>query len=155
MSLKIALGSDHAGYLLKEQIKQYLAELGHEAVDYGTASEASVHYPIYVQYAAKAVSHGLCDLGIVFGGSGNGEAIAANKVSGVRCALCWTEETGRLAKEHNNANVISFGGRVVSVEVAKKAVKAWLEADFEGGRHGIRINMLEEDLDPPAGFDRF
>ena len=153
--MKIALGTDHAGYRLKETIKAYLTELGHEPVDFGCHSEESTHYPIYVQYAAKAVSHGNCEAGIVFGGSGNGEQISANKVKGIRCALCWTEETGRLAKEHNNANVISIGGRVVSEENAKKATKAWLEATFEGGRHQIRLDMLEQDLDPPEGFPRF
>jgi ribose 5-phosphate isomerase B len=153
--LKIALGSDHAGYKLKEYIKDYLRELGHDPIDYGCYSEESTHYPVYVQYAAKSVIHGVCDLGIVFGGSGNGETIAANKVSGIRCALCWTEETGRLAKEHNNANVISMGGRVINEENAKKAVKAWLESEFEGGRHQTRIDMLEKDLDSPSGFERF
>jgi ribose 5-phosphate isomerase B len=153
--MRIALGTDHAGYKLKECIKNYLVELGHDAVDYGCYSEESTHYPIYVQYAAKSVSHEECDVGIVFGGSGNGEVMAANKVSGIRCALCWMEETGRLAKEHNNANMISLGGRVVSEENAKKAVKAWLEAKFEGGRHQSRIDMLEKDLDPPPGFQPF
>jgi ribose 5-phosphate isomerase B len=152
--MKIALGSDHAGYHLKEIIKQYIMDLGHEPVDYGTHSDESTHYPIYCQYAAKAVAKGICDLGIVFGGSGNGEQITANKVNGIRCALCWTEETGRLAREHNDANVISLGGRVVSEEDAKKAVRAWLESTFEGGRHQVRIDMIEQDLDPPEGFER-
>jgi len=151
--LKIALGTDHAGYPLKECIKAYLDELGHEVVDYGCYSEESTHYPIYVQYAAKTVAREVCDRGIVFGGSGNGEAIAANKVKGIRCALCWNEETGRLAKAHNDANVISMGSRVVPQEKAKKAVKAWLDAEFDGGRHLTRISMLEEDLPPPPGFD--
>jgi len=150
--MKIALGTDHAGYELKECIKAYLIELGHTVEDYGTYTNESCHYPIFVQYAAKSVSKGICDVGIVFGGSGNGETIAANKVKGIRCALCWTEETGRLAKEHNNANVISMGGRVTSEENAKAAVKAWLGAKFEGGRHQTRIDMLEQDLPPPAGF---
>ena len=151
--MKIALGTDHAGLPLKECIKAYLTELGHEVVDYGCYSKESTHYPIFVQYAAKAVVNGICDCGVVFGGSGNGETMAANKVKGVRCALTWTAETGRLAKEHNNANVISMGARVVPQEDAKAAVKAWLEAKFEGGRHQTRISMLEEDLDPPRGFD--
>jgi ribose 5-phosphate isomerase B len=151
--MKIALGTDHAGYSLKESIKAYLEALGHEVMDYGCYSEESVHYPIYVQYAAKAVALGLCDAGVVFGGSGNGETIAANKVKGIRCALCWNEETGRLAKEHNNANVISMGGRVVTEADAKNAVKAWLKSKFAGGRHQIRLSMLEEDLPPPPGFE--
>jgi ribose 5-phosphate isomerase B len=153
--MKIALGTDHAGFKLKECIKNYLLELEHEPVDYGCYSDESTHYPIYVHYAAKAVVNEACDLGIVFGGSDNGEVMAANKVSGIRCALCWSEETGRLAREHNDVNVISLGGRVVSEENAKKAVKVWLGAEFEGGRHQIRIDMLEKDLDPPPGYDRF
>ena len=150
--MKIALGTDHAGFELKECIKAFLLQLGHEVHDYGTYSLESCHYPTYVQYAAKTVAKGICEAGIVFGGSGNGECIAANKVKGIRCALCWTEETGRLAKEHNNANVISMGGRVVSEDNAKAAVKAWLDASFEGGRHQVRIDMIEQDLTPPPGF---
>jgi ribose 5-phosphate isomerase B len=150
--MKIALGTDHAGYPLKEIIKAYLTELGHEPVDYGCHSTESVHYPIYVKYAAKAVAKGICDLGVVFGGSGNGEAIAANKVEGIRCALTWNYDTGRLARQHNDANVISMGARVVSEKDAKAAVKAWLDAEFEGGRHAVRVVMLEDELEPPEGL---
>jgi ribose 5-phosphate isomerase B len=150
--MKIALGTDHAGFRMKEVIKDFLLSLGHEPIDYGCHSEESVHYPIYVKYAASTVVQGICDLAIVFGGSGNGETIAANKVSGIRCALCWNAETGRLAREHNDANCISIGGRVVPESDAKAAVKAWLNASFEGGRHAVRIGMLEEKLPPPPGF---
>ena len=141
--LKIALGSDHAGFSLKECIKEYLIGLGHEVRDFGTDSEASCDYPPFVQAAARSVVAGECDVGLVFGGSGNGEAIAANKVKGIRCALCWNETSARLAKEHNNANVISMGGRLVEPEVAKRIVDAWLGTTFEGGRHLRRIQMLD------------
>ena len=95
---------------------------------------------------AESVADGLCDLAVVFGGSGNGEAMCANKVKGVRCALCWSEETARLAKEHNNANVLSIGQRQISEKLALKIIDAWLEADFEGGRHIRRIEMLDKNL---------
>jgi len=140
---KIALGTDHAGYEYKEHLKTRLQELGHSVEDFGTHSSESVDYPLYVKAAARAVSEGKCDLGIVLGGSGNGEAIAANKVPGIRCALCWDETTGRLAKEHNNANVLSLGQRQITKEMAWKIVQAWLGAEFEGGRHQRRIDQLE------------
>jgi ribose 5-phosphate isomerase B len=140
---KIALGTDHAGYEYKEHLKTCLQEKGYPVEDYGTHSSESVDYPMYVKPAAKAVSEGKCDLGIVLGGSGNGEAIAANKVPGIRCALCWDETTGRLAKEHNNANVLSLGQRQITKEMAWKIVQAWLGAEFEGGRHQRRIDQLE------------
>ena len=142
--MKIALGTDHAGYDYKEAVKKHLQTLGHEVQDFGTFSDESVDYPEFVRPAAQSVADGLCDLGVVFGGSGNGEAMAANKVSGVRCALCWSEETARLAKEHNNANVISIGQRQISEELALKIIDAWLQAEFEGGRHTRRIEMLDK-----------
>lgn len=151
--MKIALGTDHAGYPLKEVIRQYLSEeLGHEVIDYGCFSPESVDYPVYVQYAARHVADGTCDLGVVFGGSGNGEAIAANKVKGIRCGLCWSLDSARLAKEHNNANIISMGARLVDAELAKEIVKTWLDASFEGGRHKRRIDQLDHDLPPPPEF---
>ena len=142
--MKIALGTDHAGYDYKEAVKKHLQTLGHEVQDFGTFSDESVDYPEFVRPAAQSVADGLCDLGVVFGGSGNGEAMAANKVTGVRCALCWSEETARLAKEHNNANVISIGQRQISEELALKIIDAWLQAEFEGGRHTLRIEMLDK-----------
>jgi ribose 5-phosphate isomerase B len=142
--MKIALGTDHAGYDYKEAVKKHLQTLGHEVQDFGTFSDESVDYPEFVRPAAQSVADGLCDLGVVFGGSGNGEAMAANKVTGVRCALCWSEETARLAKEHNNANVISIGQRQISEELALKIIDAWLQAEFEGGRHTRRIEMLDK-----------
>jgi ribose 5-phosphate isomerase B len=142
-NLKISLGCDHAGFAYKESIKLLLQNRGIETKDFGTFSEESVDYPDFVRPAAEAVAEGLCDLGIVLGGSGNGEAISANKVNGVRCALCWSEETAQLAKEHNNANVISIGQRQISEEMALSIVKIWLESKFEGGRHLKRIQKLD------------
>lgn len=139
-----ALGTDHAGFRYKEIIKDYLLSEGHEVKDFGTFSEESVDYPAYVKPAAKAVAEGLCDFAIVLGGSGNGEAMAANKIPGVRCALCWNEESARKAKEHNDANAISLGERMISEETAINIVKEWLDAEFEGGRHTRRIAMLDE-----------
>ena len=139
----IALGSDHAGYSYKEAINTFLLEKGYQTKDFGTFSEESVDYPEFIRPAAEAVAEGLCDLGIVLGGSGNGEAMAANKVKGIRCALCWSVETAKLAKQHNNANVLSLGQRQISKELALEIVDAWLNATFEEGRHSRRIQMLD------------
>ena len=141
-SLKIALGSDHAGFRYKEEIKVFLNELGHETKDFGTFSEESCDYPEFVTPAAQAVANQVCDIGIVLGGSGNGEAMAANKVNGVRCALTWSIETAKLAKQHNNANMLSIGQRQVSLELAKKMIQEWISTEFEAGRHVARIQML-------------
>jgi len=141
--LTFALGTDHAGYLYKEAIKEHLHNLGHQTKDFGTFSEESVDYPEFITPAAEAVANSLVDYGIVLGGSGNGEAMAANKVKGVRCALCWSEETAKLAKEHNNANVIAIGERQTSKDLAIKIIDAWLDSKFEGGRHERRIQMLD------------
>ena len=144
--MKIALGTDHAGFNYKEAVKEHLQKLGHEVQDFGTFSEESVDYPAFVRPAAESVADGSCDLGVVFGGSGNGEAMAANKVKGVRCALCWNEETARLAKEHNNANVLSIGQRQISQELALNIIDTWLNAEFEGDRHIRRIEMLDKNI---------
>ena len=141
--MKISLGTDHAGFHYKEKIKALLVELGHEVKDFGTFSDEPVDYPLFIRPAAEAVARGECDRGIVFGGSGNGEAIAANKVRGVRCALCWNEETARLSRQHNDANVLSMGERVIAEEAALAIVRVWLTTDFEGGRHARRIAELE------------
>ena len=140
----ISLGTDHAGYQLKEVVKNHLEKKGYQVADYGTFSEDSVDYAYFVIPAAEAVANGEADLGVVFGGSGNGEAIAANKVKGVRCALCWNVQSALLAKEHNDANVIALGGRMVSDEEALAIVDQWLEASFEGGRHLRRIQKVGE-----------
>ena len=142
--MKIALGTDHAGYEYKEAVKTHLQSLGHEVQDFGTFSNDSVDYPDFVRPAAESVAEGTCDLGVVFGGSGNGEAMVANKVKGVRCALCWSEETAQLAKEHNNANVLSIGQRQIDLDLALKIIDTWLNAQFEGGRHIRRIEMLDK-----------
>jgi ribose 5-phosphate isomerase B len=139
---KIALGSDHAGYKLKEKIKGYLKSKAYTVADYGTNSVEPVDYPDYIRPAAESVSKGENDLGIVFGGSGNGEAMVANKVKRIRCGLCWNEESARLAKEHNNANMISLGERMLSEEEAVKIVDSWLNAEFKGGRHLRRIEKI-------------
>jgi len=142
--MKIAIGSDHAGFKYKEAIKQFLAELGHEALDFGTDSEDPVDYPAFIRPVAEAVAKGQAERGIVLGGSGNGEAIVANRVKGVRCALCWSDETARWGREHNDANVLSIGERTVSIEMARIIVKIWLETPFAGGRHARRIQMIDE-----------
>src|SRR5712672_1425871 len=114
--MKISLGSDHAGFRYKEKVKELLGSLGHEVKDCGTFSEEPVDYPLFIRPAAEAVARGECDRGIVFGGSGNGEAMVANKVHGVRCALCWNEESARLSRQHNDANVLSMGERLIPAD---------------------------------------
>jgi len=140
--MKIALGSDHAGFQYKEKVKELLGTLGHEVQDFGTFNEKPVDYPVFIRLAAEAVARGECDRAIVFGGSGNGEAMAANKVRGVRCALCWNEELARLSRQHNDANALSIGERVVAEELALRIVRTWLETAFEGGRHVRRVAQL-------------
>jgi ribose 5-phosphate isomerase B len=140
--MKIAIASDHAGFHLKGRIAAFLRERGHEVEDFGTDSDASVDYPDFIVPAARAVAMGRCERGIVLGGSGNGEAMAANKIKGIRCALCWNEESARLARAHNDANVLSLGARLVSEEMALSIVTLWLDTPFEGGRHIPRIQKL-------------
>jgi ribose 5-phosphate isomerase B len=140
--MKISLGSDHAGFHYKQAIAEMLRVQGHEVIDCGTHSADSTDYPLWCIPAAEKVARGEADKGIVFGGSGNGEAIAANKVKGIRCAIAWSEETARLGSEHNNANVLSIGERMVTLEVAKRLVDIWISTPFEGGRHLNRIQEL-------------
>ena len=140
--MKISLGTDHAGFSYKEKVKEFLNSLGHEVKDFGTFSEEPVDYPLFIVPAAEAVVRGGCERGIVFGGSGNGEAMAANKVHGARCALCWNEETARLSRQHNDANVLSIGQRMIPEDLALKIVRVWLETPFEGGRHAKRVAQL-------------
>lgn len=140
--MRIAIGSDHAGFAYKQAIIGMLSELGHEVRDFGTDSDKPVDYPDFVGPAALAVGKGECERGIVLGGSGNGEAIVANKVQGVRCALCWDLETARLSRHHNDANVISIGQRMVSLKLALEIVRVWLTEAFEGGRHVSRVNGI-------------
>jgi ribose 5-phosphate isomerase B len=140
--MKISLGSDHAGFKLKERVKALLRELGHEVNDVGTTSEQPVDYPLFIRPAAELVARGECERGIVFGGSGNGEAMVANKVHGVRCALCWSLESARLSRQHNDANVLSLGERLIAQDLALEIVRVWLTTEFEGGRHERRVEML-------------
>jgi ribose 5-phosphate isomerase B len=141
--LRIAIGSDHAGVAYKANLVELLRELGHEVKDFGTYTEESVDYPDYVRPVAEAVARGEYERGIVLGGSGNGEQMVANKVRGVRCALCWDTTTARLARQHNDANVLSIGQRVVGLEAARDLVKVFLSTDFEGGRHERRLAKME------------
>lgn len=141
--MKIAIASDHAGFDYKEAIRHRLASLGHQVIDFGTTGAAPVDYPDFIRPAAEAVARGECERGIVLGGSGNGEAIAANKVRGIRCALCWNEETARLSRQHNDANVLSLGQRMIPQDLALRIVEIWLTTEFEGGRHLARIRKIE------------
>ncbi|MBU0766519.1 ribose 5-phosphate isomerase B [Patescibacteria group bacterium] len=141
---RIVLATDHAGFPLKEAIKEHLISKGIDVIDVGTFSEESVDYPEVIRKGCAAVLEEEC-LGIIFGGSGNGEAMAANKVRGIRAALVYSEESAQLARSHNDANVMSLGGRLVDHEDAKKFVDIFLSTDFEGGRHEKRVKDLEAD----------
>jgi len=144
MTKKIALAADHAGYVEKENVKATLDELGIEYVDMGTTSTDSVDYPDYAQKVGEAVSKGDFDQGLLVCGSGTGMAIAANKIKGVRAAVAWSPDIARLARQHNDANVLSLPARFMSREDAANVVKAWFEADFEGGRHQKRVEKITE-----------
>ncbi len=142
--MRIAVGADHAGYALKAEVAKHLAERGCEVLDLGTDSEESVDYPSFCAAVGRAVVAGEADFGVVLGGSGQGEAIAANKVHGVRAALCLDEFTARLARSHNNANVLALGGRIVAPAFACAIVDAFLATDFEGGRHERRVTQITD-----------
>jgi ribose 5-phosphate isomerase B len=142
--MRIAVGADHAGFLLKEHLKGTLTGLGHQVEDLGTDSEAPVDYPPICAAVARAVTLGRADRGIVLGGSGQGEQIAANKVRGVRAALCNDLFTARLSRQHNDANVLSMGGRIVAFGLADEIVALWLSTSFEGGRHVRRLEQIAE-----------
>ena len=141
--MRIALASDHAGYQYKQMVGDYLRRHGHDVADFGTGSIEPVNYPDIVGLAARAVAEGDCDRGIVFGGSGNGEAMAANRLRGVRCALVWSAESARLARAHNDANMLSIGQRLLSAEQVLQFVDIWLSTPFDGGRHQARIDKLD------------
>ena len=141
--MRIAVAADHAGYRLKTVVAAHLADAGHEVVDLGTDSEASVDYPKFCAAAGRAVVNGDVDFGVVIGGSGQGEQIAANKVNGVRAALCHDEFTARLARQHNNANVLAFGARVLADAYALRVTDLFLATEFEGGRHQARIDQVK------------
>jgi ribose 5-phosphate isomerase B len=140
--MQIAIASDHAGFALKEALKPFLREEGHELLDLGTNSDATVDYPVFCAAAARAVSEGRADRAIVLGGSGQGEQIAANKVDGVRAALCHDLYLARLSRAHNDANVLSMGARVIAETYAKEIVRVWLDTPFEGGRHVPRLAQI-------------
>ena len=141
--MKIAIGSDHAGFLYKEQFISHLTDMGHEVKDMGTDSEEAVDYPLFIRPVAEAVARGEFERGIVLGGSGNGEAMTANRVAGVRCALCWDTRTASLAREHNDSNVLSIGQRMITLEMALAILDVWLTTPFEGGRHARRIKQID------------
>ena len=142
--MRIAMGCDHAGFPLKVELKAYLTEQGHEIVDVGTDSEEMVDYPQFCAAAARAVVQGRADRGIVLGGSGQGEQLAANKVRGVRAALCNDLHLAELSRRHNDANVLAMGGRIVAVQLAKEITALWLDTPFDGGRHARRLEQVAE-----------
>jgi ribose 5-phosphate isomerase B len=142
--MRVAIGADHAGFRLKEHLKASLAALGHRVEDLGTDSEAPVDYPAICAAVGRAVVGGRADRGIVLGGSGQGEQIAANKIPGVRAALCNDLYTARLSRLHNDANVLSMGGRIVAPGLADEILNVWLETAFEGGRHQRRVEQIAE-----------
>jgi len=143
-AIRIAIGSDHAGYLLKQHLVDMLLELGHQVDDQGTYSTESVDYPAICAGVGRTVRDGRADVGIVLGGSGQGEQLAANKVRGVRAALCNCLYTAHMARAHNNANVLSMGARVVGEGLAEEIVTTFLTTDFEGGRHARRVDQLTQ-----------
>lgn len=140
--MRIAMGSDHAGFLLKEDVKAFLSDEGHDVTDFGTDSELPVDYPLFIAAAAHAVGNGECERAIVMGGSGQGEQIAANKVHGVRAALCHDVFLAELSRRHNDANVLSMGGRVVAPAYAREIARVWLATGFDGGRHSPRLEQI-------------
>ena len=143
--MKIAIGSDHAGFAYKEKVKDFLDRLGHTVLNLGTDSDAPVDYPLFIRPVALMVANGEAERGIVLGGSGNGEAMVANRIRGIRCALCWNVESARLARQHNDANMLSLGQRMMTEQLALEIVRTWLETSFEGGRHVRRIELIDQE----------
>ncbi|MGX2041870.1 ribose 5-phosphate isomerase B [Methylocaldum sp. MU1018] len=142
--MKIGIASDHAGFAYKEELRTWLSSLGHEVVDYGCFSAERTDYPTWIRPCAVAVADGEVERGIVLGGSGNGEAIVANRVKGCRCGYCFNEETAYLTRLHNDANCIAMGQRIIGLDMAKKIVETFLSTEFEGGRHVPRIKAIDE-----------
>lgn len=140
--MKIAIGNDHAAVEMKNQIVTFLEEMGHEVVNFGTDTTASCNYPEFGEKVGKAVASGEADCGIVICGTGVGISLAANKVKGIRCVVCSEPYSAKLSKQHNNTNVLAFGARVIGIEMAKMIVTEWLNAEFEGGRHQTRVDMI-------------
>jgi ribose 5-phosphate isomerase B len=144
--MHIAIGSDHAGFQYKERIRALLTDWGHDVTDFGTDSPEPVDYPLFVRPVAEAIARGEFERGIVLGGSGNGEAIVANRVRGVRCTLCWNAESARYARLHNDANVLALGERLVPEEELIPILQVWLTTPFEGGRHVRRIQQIDTEV---------
>ena len=142
--MKIVIGNDHAAVEMKMEVMNYLTELGHDVINIGTDEAKSCNYPEYGEKAGRMVSSGEADCGVLICGTGVGISIAANKVKGVRAAVCSEPVTARLVKEHNNANIIAFGARIVGIETAKAILDAWLGAEFQGGRHQTRIDLIHK-----------
>jgi len=142
--MKISIGSDHAGFELKEKIKKYIMELGHEYIDVGTNSNDSVDYPDFALKVAESVARKECDKGILICGAGIGMSMVANKVPGIRAALCCNTEMAKLSREHNDANVLTIGSRLIDENTAKEIVRVWLSTDFIGERHSRRVNKIKD-----------
>jgi ribose 5-phosphate isomerase B len=142
--MRIAIGADHAGFRYKERLVVLLRSWGHDVTDLGTHSPDPVDYPLVIRPVAEAVARGEYERGVVLGGSGNGEAIVANRVRGVRCTLCWNAESARYARQHNDANVLALGERLVPEDALEEIVRVWLTTPFEGGRHLRRIRLIDE-----------
>ena len=140
--MRVAIGCDHLGYVLKVPLIEYIRELGHEVVDVGCNSTESVDYPIYGEKVGRAVASGDCQLGITLCGTGAGISLAANRVPGIRAVCCSDEYTAEYTRRHNNANVLSMGMKVVTIDTAKRLVKLFLETEFEGGRHQRRVDLI-------------
>ncbi|HSJ50312.1 MAG TPA: ribose 5-phosphate isomerase B [Actinomycetota bacterium] len=142
--MRISLGSDHAGFTLKQALKEFLQEQGHEVLDVGTDSEEPADYPGIAAAAARAVAEGRADRGVVLGGSGQGEQMAANKIHGIRAALCHDLYLAEMSRRHNDANVLAMGGRVVAPALAREILRIWLETPFDGGRHARRVEQIAD-----------
>lgn len=142
--MKIAIGNDHVAVEMKREITEYLKSLGHEVVNYGTDSSERCDYPIYGERVARAVAGGEAERGILICGTGVGISLAANRVKGIRAVVCSEPYSATLSRQHNNTNILAFGARVIGIELAKLIVKSWLDAEFEGGRHANRVQMLDE-----------
>lgn len=143
--MRIAIGSDHAGFPYKERLRERLGALGHDLTDFGTGSAEPVDYPLVIRPVAEAVAAGRFERGIILGGSGNGEAIVANRVRGVRCTVCWSVESASLARRHNDANILSLGERLIAEQDLLPIVTTWLTTPFEGGRHARRLALIDGD----------
>lgn len=149
--MKIGIGNDHSGFEMKQEIIKFLQEMGHEVIDHGTYDTERCDYPIYGEKVGRAVASGEVDRGILICGTGLGISLAANKVRGVRAVVCSEPCTARLSRQHNDANVLAFGARIVGIEMAKMIVQTWLDAEFEGGRHKRRVDMIMDIQEQMSG----